>query len=441
MPEAKRIVEQIYMNQSIARDYLEDSGLSKRKALPQFKRDLLEYEAALARCLNGVEKCLGAETVDLEESLGRVLAEDQVSQVSIPPWPRSMMDGYAVKAADVRDASHEQPVLLDMIDDVPAGHVSWKTVAPGQAIRIMTGACVPSGADAVIKLEQTRALIGNKVEVVEPVGENLYIIPPGQDMAPGAAAARSGSAVTPALMGVLAGCGIRQVRVSRKPWVAIIPTGSELIRPGQPPEAGKIYDINSHALYGLCLFSGAQPVNVGVVKDKASDLLEALQNNLDKDIILLTGGVSVGDYDIVHETLVQAGVREIFWRVKVQPGKPLFFGACGKTLVFGLPGNPVSSTVNFYLFVRPVLDKLSGKSRWGLETATAQVSNSRILIPGRRKFLRGKIRPENGCTYVEVLSEQRSGVFSPMLQADVLIEVPGQVKRLARGDMVKIRLL
>lgn len=429
------------MNQSIAYDQVVCPELTKRKTRPEFKRNLLEYHVALTRCLAEVEECLATEEVDLDHSLDRVIREDQVSRVHIPPWSRSMMDGYAVKTADVRWASPQEPIVLDKIDEVPAGSLSRKTVGPGQAIRIMTGACVPEGADAVIKLEQTRTLDHEKIEVFEPVGENPYIIPEGQDMSPGSLAANAGRSVTPSLMGVLAGCGINRIRVSKKPKVAIIPTGSELTRPGQPLKPGHIYDINSHALYGLCLTSGANPVNVGIIKDKADDLLAAITTNLDKDIILLSGGVSVGDYDIVHETLVQAGVQEIFWRVKVKPGKPLFFGKRGKTLVFGLPGNPVSSVVNFHLFVRPVIDKLLGRPRWGHETTTAKVSNNRILKPGRRKFLRGRIRRENTCLNVEIISEQRSGMFSPMLNADVLIEVPGHVKLLKRGDKVRVHLL
>lgn len=429
------------MNPSIAHDYTENPDLFKRKTRPEFNRNLLDYHVALSRCLSEVDASLDTEEVDLLNSLGRVIREEQVSRVHIPPWRRSMMDGYAVITADVRWASQENPVVLRMIDEVPAGRVSSKTIEPGTAIRIMTGACAPEGADAVIKLEQTRTLDGNTIEVFEPVGENPYIIPQGQDMEPGSIAANAGFSVTPSLMGVLAGCGIHRIRVSRRPKVAIIPTGSELVPPGQPLTPGHIYDINSHALYGLCLASGADPVNVGIIKDKADDLFAAICSNLDKDVILLSGGVSVGDYDIVQETLVRAGVEEIFWRVRIKPGKPLFFGRRGKTLVFGLPGNPVSSVVNFHLFVRPVLDKLLGKKRWGHETASAKITNNRIVKPGRRKFLRGRIRRENTCLHVDVLSEQRSGMFSPMLHADALIEVPEHVKLLKRGDNVRIHLL
>jgi molybdopterin molybdotransferase len=351
-----------------------------------------------------------------------------------------MMDGYVVKADDVRRASPQTPVILSQIDDVPAGRMSSKQVGHGQTIRIMTGACVPGGADAVIKVETTHKN-DEQVEFFEGVGENPYIIAKGQDLSPGDTAARSGSVITPAMMGVLAACGTARVTVSRKPRIAIIPTGSELGQPGHPLRPDQIYDINSLALFGLCMAAGTTPVNAGIVQDRCGDLLAMLNRHQDKDILLLTGGVSVGDYDIVHETLVRAGVEEIFWRVKVQPGKPLFFGKRDKTLIFGLPGNPVSSFVNFHLFVRPVIDKMSGKRQWGCETTEARVLNNRILKPGRRKFLRGKTRRTNTRLEIEVLPEQRSGVFSPMMNTDALVEVPGDVHLLKSGEIVTVHLL
>lgn len=433
------------MSQSVIEKYPEAFDViyaepEKRSDGPEFSRPLLEYQEALSICLSSVETHLSTEEVAVENSLGRVLRHDHVCQVHVPPWNRAMMDGYAVKASDVCRASSQQPVTLAQIDDVPAGRMSSKKLGHGETIRIMTGASVPEGANAVIKVEVTHKS-GDHVEFFEPVGENPYIIPKGQDLAPGDIAGRSGSLITPAMMGVLAACGTCRITVSRKPEIAIIPTGSELARPGQAIRPDQIYDINSLSLFGLCLSAGTIPVNAGIVQDRSDDLLAKLNQHLDKDLILLTGGVSVGDYDIVHETLVKAGVEEIFWRVRVQPGKPLFFGKRGKTLVFGLPGNPVSSFVNFNLFVRPVIDRLLGKCEWGNEITTARVTNNRILKPGRRKFLRGKIRRANTCLEVEILPEQRSGVFSPMLNTDALIEVPGDVQLLKSGELVTVHLL
>jgi molybdopterin molybdotransferase len=405
-----------------------------------FNKGLLDYQDALDRCLSEVETCLPTEVLALEQSLGRVLRRDQICTVFVPPWPRAMMDGYAVKQSDLRGASSQHPVTLQQIDEVPAGRISSKKIQSGQTIRIMTGACVPEGADAVIRLEDTRK-IDDRVIFCEMTGDNPYILEKGRDLVPGDITAGSGSVVSPALMGVMAAGGNSHVMVCRKPAVAIIPTGSELVPPRQACAPGQVYDINSHALFGLCMEAGAAPIYAGIVKDRAADLLDTLNQYLDKDLILLSGGISKGDYDIVYETLVRAGVKEIFWRVKVQPGKPLFVGKRGKTLVFGLPGNPVSSFVNFHLFVRPVIAKMLGKAEWRNKTIAARLANDMILKPGRRKFLRGRIRQNNDRIEIEIIPEQRSGIFSPMLKADVLVEIPGNIKLLRSGDRVTAHLL
>jgi len=432
------------MTQPIIHESLAENNdvvLEKRKNLPEFDRKLLEYEDALALCLNAVQDPVGTEELTLENSLGRVLREDMISQVFVPPESRSMMDGYAVIRDDVKCATDDHPVTLTQIDNVPAGHVSMKRLGPGETIRIMTGAVMPQGANAVIRLECSRCLDGRQVIIMEPVGENPYVLLKGQDLVPGIVTAKSGTLITPAVMGVLASCGVSRVKVSRRPTMAVIATGNELVDPGQIPGAGQIYNINGYSLYGLSMAAGAKPVYGGIVRDKSDDLLHVLCSHMDKDIILLSGGVSVGDYDIVHETLVRAGVEEIFWRVKVKPGKPLFFGRKGKTLIFGLPGNPVSSMVNFYVFVRPVIDKLSGKQTYGLDTSKARIINNRIIQPGRRKFYRGRLSSRNSRLEVEIIPEQRSGVFSPMATANVLIEIPGHIKVLKTGDMVRVHHL
>lgn len=414
----------------------------KRKIPPVFERRLLDYEDALSLCLESVPKQNTAvETVALKNSLGRILRQDVESDIAIPPFSKSTMDGYAVKSEDVHPATRDNPVRLKVIDEIPAGSMSEKTVKTGQAARIMTGAPVPEGADAIITIENTLPADADTVLIYDSVGENHYIIHKGQDILPGQRIAESGVTVTALLMGVLASCGIAHVNVAARPKIGIISTGSELVSPGDAAGPGRIYDINGYSLYGLTTESGADTTFLGVVQDKSDDLLKTLNNARHFDILLLSGGVSVGDYDIVHETLQRAGVREIFWRVKVKPGKPLFFGKMDQTLIFGLPGNPVSSVNNFYLFVKPVIDKLSGKTRWGLKTGTATVQNSFILQPGRRKFLRGQIKTESGRETVWIIPEQRSGVFSPMARADVLVEIPEDRKIVREGDTAKIYYL
>jgi molybdopterin molybdotransferase len=414
----------------------------KRKIPPVFERRLLDYEDALSLCLESVPKQNTAvETVALKNSLGRILRQDVESDIAIPPFSKSTMDGYAVKSEDVHPATRDNPVRLKVIDEIPAGSMSEKTVKTGQAARIMTGAPVPEGADAIITIENTLPADADTVLIYDSVGENHYIIHKGQDILPGQRIAESGVTVTALLMGVLASCGIAHVNVAARPKIGIISTGSELVSPGDAAGPGRIYDINGYSLYGLTTESGADTTFLGVVQDKSDDLLKTLNNARHFGILLLSGGVSVGDYDIVHETLQRAGVREIFWRVKVKPGKPLFFGKMDQTLIFGLPGNPVSSVNNFYLFVKPVIDKMSGKNRWGLKTGTATVQNSIILQPGRRKFLRGQLKAENNQQAVWIIPEQRSGVFSPMAKADVLVEIPEDRKIIREGEVAKIYYL
>lgn len=417
-------------------------GTEKRKIPPAFDRRLINYEDALQLCLSNVaEESTPPEVVPLVHSMGRVLRQDIESDIAIPPFNKSTMDGYAVKSEDVLSAAREQPVRLQVIDEIPAGMVSHKIIKTGQASRIMTGAPVPEGADAIIKIEHTLTSDDGSVLIFDSVGENHYIIHKGQDILAGQRIAERGVTINALLMGVLASCGITAVNVACRPKIGIISTGSELVSPGNAAREGQIYDINGYSLYGLTTASGAETTFLGVVNDKSDDLLRTLHNARHFDILLLSGGVSVGDYDIVHETLQRAKVKEIFWRVKVKPGKPLFFGKMGHTLIFGLPGNPVSSVNNFYLFVKPVIDKMSGKDHWGLETGTAQVLNDMILQPGRRKFLRAQLQTENNQQKVKILPEQRSGVFSPMAKADVLIEVPEDRKIVTAGETVKIYYL
>lgn len=413
----------------------------KRTVVPAFDRRLLDYETALDTCLSAVTESLPEESVSLEMSLGRVLRRSVESAISVPPFDKSTMDGYAVKSADVAGASDMAPVTLEVIDEIPAGRVCRKVLRSGQTARIMTGAAVPQGADAVIKLENTAPAGPEQVHILSGVEENNYIIYKGQDLLPGSRVAEAGATVTPALLGLLANCGTPDVSVSRKPAIGIISTGSELMTPGTPLAEGRIYDVNSYLLYGLCTEAGGDVAMLGTVEDKSDALLALLNRHTDADILILSGGVSVGDYDIVHETLQRAGVEEIFWRVKVKPGKPLFFGRRGSTLVFGLPGNPISSANNFYLFVLPVIHKLLGRATWGLKTGNAKVCNSMIFRPGRRKFLRAQLRQDWEHRGVWIFPEQRSGVFGPMAEAEVLVEVSEAAKMVREGDLVKIYYL
>jgi molybdopterin molybdotransferase len=353
-----------------------------------------------------------------------------------------MMDGYAVKRDDVQHATDERPVRLRVIDEVPAGAVSDKTVKTGQAIRIMTGAPVPEGADAIIIIERTLPSDDGHILVTAPVGENNYIINKGQDLLPGDRVAAAGEPVNAVLMGVLASCGVAEVNVSRRLKIGIISTGSELVSPGTPARPGQIYDINGYSLYGLATEAGAEATFLGVVKDKSDDLLQVLKNARNFDILLLSGGVSVGDYDIVHETLQRADVQEIFWRVKVKPGKPLFFGKMGDTLIFGLPGNPVSCMLCLEEYVRPALRRMMGFSLLHRPVRVA------ALVEGfdkgeadrRTHFLRVVVQAEQDRLIANSTGAQGSGILSSMVRANALAVVPGTAGTVAPGGEVTVHM-
>ena len=416
-------------------------SLKKRQLLPDMNRGLIPLEDALKICLSEVHEPLLAESLPLMASLDRVLQEDIVSSHFIPPFNKSMMDGYAVKFDDIRNATMEKPARLKVIGDAPAGFCGIQFLNKGESVRIMTGAPVPEGADTVIALEDTVQVDDNEVAILGYFRENRFIIEKGKDTLPGEVVIKKGNKVTPAVMGMIANCGYAHVKVSKMPRIAILSTGSELVSPGEQLSNGQIFDINGYSLYGYAKAFGADVSYLGIAKDTCEDVIRFIQSCHQWDILILSGGISVGDYDVVHEAFQKIGVEEIFWRVKIKPGKPLFFGKKESSLIFGLPGNPVSALTNFLLFILPVMDKMTGKSELGLRKGYARVLNDFLLKPGRRKILRGKFSLNEGEDGVYLLSEQKSGIYRPLVESDVLIEVHDDVKYVKAGEMVKIYYL
>lgn len=407
---------------------------AKREILPDINRRLLSFEEALGICLNETSPPLDCKIVPLLESWGRVLKEDISSKYYSPPFDKSMMDGYAVKQKDVVTATAEKPVKLNVIGETPAGSTESLKISDGEAVRIMTGAPMPKGADSVIKIEDTGVTEKDRVEILNGVAGNNFVLKKGRDFIPHQKIMKSGLVIDHSAMGMIANCGVSHVKVNRKPRIGIISTGNELAAPGESPGRGTIFDVNGYALCGLSKTYGAEPSYLGIARDNCMAVINTIHASDNWDILILSGGVSVGDYDVVYEALKKASVEEIFWRVKIKPGKPLFFGKKGKTLVFGLPGNPVSAITNFLMFIVPVIDKLSGKTKWGLTKSHGTVLNNCLLKPGRRKFLRGKLDISKSYQGVWIHSEQRSGVIRPLLETDVLMEIPDDVKYLKEGD-------
>jgi molybdopterin molybdotransferase len=401
---------------------------------------MIEYTDARARVL-AAAKGLPAGSVPLPQSLGRTLARDIKAAESIPPFTKATMDGYAVRSADTRRSATAAAgaVELDVLEDLPAGRLSRKTVGPGQAVRIMTGAPLPAGADAVVMVEDTEKT-GGRVTVRRQVrpGDNIGLA--GEDLKKGEIALERGALIGPAEIGMLAAAGRHRVPVTRRPRLAVIATGDEIVEPGERKRRGQIRNANGPALTALALAAGADAVYLGIARDKNSSLAAKLAKARAADILVLSGGVSVGDYDLVKAELEAAGVKPVFWRVRIKPGKPVFFGVRGRQLVFGLPGNPTSAMVTFHLFVRPAIDRLLGRAVPGPEPATAVLAETVTVKPGRTQFLRGRFVGRGPVLTVAPYEDQRSGVLRSMVRGRVLIVVPADAARIEAGREVEILL-
>ncbi len=380
---------------------------------------------------------LGTEEIAVLKSLGRVLREDIKSPLAIPPFNKSAMDGYAVRSADVRSASSGNPVELKVLEDVPAGRVGRYRVTKGTATRIMTGAPLPSGADAVVMVEDTEKG-RDGVLIMKEVSKGRNVAPAGEDVRKGQRVLKAGRVIGSAEMGMIASTGRDRVRVGIRPRVAVLSTGSEVRAPGSERKPGQIYDANGYSLTGQAVERGADARFLGIAPDRRGALEKKIERAGEFNVLILSGGVSVGDYDLVQDILLEMGVKRIFWKVRMKPGKPVFAGLQNDRFIMGLPGNPVSCMVTFELFVRPILDVMLGKSEVGPRRGRARLMEEVRLKPERRKFLRGRLHEEDGCLYVQLFKAQESGILRSMVESDVLVDVPDQVTRLRKGSMVDL---
>ena len=385
---------------------------------------------------------LGVERVPLLEALGRLLAADVHATYDSPPLDNSAMDGYAVRHEDVKKASAEAPAVLEVIEDIPAGRIGSRTVAPGQASRIMTGAPIPAGADTVIRVEDTRAG-GDRVEILEGDEPAANIRRRGEDMKLGEKLIAAGTELGPGELGVLATVQRTFVPVHRRPRLAILSTGDELVEIDEPLEPGKIVNSNTATLAAMARAHGAEPVMLPVAPDDENRIREAVETALGSDFILSSGGVSVGEYDFVKKVLTDMGAEEILWRVAMKPGKPLYFCLLKGKPYFGLPGNPVSGCMSFLQFVRPAVRKASGypPEQQLLPTATARMENAEENDGDRRQYLRAQLRWENGRLGARTGHRgQGSHILTSMLGANgVVVLEPGQ--RVGAGDEVTVQVI
>jgi molybdopterin molybdotransferase len=408
---------------------------------------LHSVDEAISRILTDIHR-LPAEEVDLIASLGRGLAEDVHAPVSLPPFANSSMDGYAVRAADVARAAQSAPVPLNVVMDIPAGTAPQRAIGAGEAARIMTGAPMPEGADAVVPVEQTDqswrggtdAPPSASVSIFSPVRSGDYVRQIGDDMKAGEVVLRAGTVIRAQELGVLAGIGCARVSVVRQPRVAILSTGDELVDVHEPLTPGKIRDMNSYTLYGLVLAYGAIPIRVPTARDTLDDVRRRFQEALDQqpDLIISSAGVSVGAFDVVRTVLDELGKVNL-WRVNLRPGKPLAYGHLRGVPFFGLPGNPVSAMVTYDVFVRPVLLKMTGRPD-AVPTVQAVLGEA-LHSDGRRSYVRVKLTHENGQYVARTTGTQSSSALLSMVQADGLLIIPEGTKEAAAGQPFAVRLL
>ena len=380
--------------------------------------DLLSIAEAQQLVLERTEP-LPAENVPLEGAARRVLAEPARAEIDLPPFPSSAMDGYAVRG-------DETPGRLRIEARIAAGNPATAALESGQAMGIATGGVVPDGADAVIPIEYVVER-GNEIEIGSAVERGDNVRPRGGDVRAGEVVVEAGSVLTPARLGALAAAGIQQVRCARRPRAAVLPTGTELRRPGEPLAAGEIYEANGLILSAQLEAAGAVVELMPAVGDDEAAHRGALEHALDADVVVTSGGVSVGPHDLVRRVEAELGVEEVFWRVSVKPGKPIAFGVRERTLVFGLPGNPVSALVGFMLFVEPAIRALQGVPDPLPRFDRGRLVAARRRNPERDELVRARLRRSEDGPLLEPLSGQESHMIARSAGADALVFVP-------RGD-------
>jgi molybdopterin molybdotransferase len=388
------------------------------------------------------------ETVALSQAAGRVLAENVIARYDLPPFSNSSMDGFAVRASDVANARPDQPVTLSVSDDIPAGQLSSSGLQPGQATRIMTGAPLPPGAEAVVPVEDTDFGVRppglaapERVRIYRAARPGEYVRPQGQDVRAGEIVLSAQTYLRAQEIGFLAMLGQAWVKVYRRPRVALISTGDELVPIGEPLEPGKIHDSNTYILAGLVQKYGGEPLNLGIAVDREDSIRTKLQQAClaEVDLILSSAGVSVGAFDFVRQVVVENGELS-FWRVNMRPGKPLAFGQYQNRSFIGLPGNPVSSFVTFEVFVRPALLKMGGYSEWGRSSRTVRLLEA-VESDGRESYLRAIVLNDDGIWKARLTGHQGSGNLRSLVQANALLIVPFGVKSLPAGAELEAWML
>jgi molybdopterin molybdotransferase len=415
---------------------------------------MISVEEARDRILAFFQR-LPVERKPLLEALGQVLAEDIVAPFDIPPLDNTSMDGYAVRAADTTGATEASPRTLRVIADLAAGYLLDTPVDAGEAVRIMTGAPIPPGADAVVPFEETdeplrdvgqAAKKSDTVDIFKGAGTGANVRSRGEDVTRGQTVIAAGRLLRASEIGVLASIGLTDAPVYRRPVVAILSTGDEITEPGQPLQPGRIYDANAHSIAALVTSYGGVPRLLGIARDTVADLTAKIHEGLDADMLVTSAGVSRGDFDVVKDVLAREGAID-FWTVRMRPGKPLAFGAFhapgGRNVPhLGLPGNPVSSMVSFELFGRPAIFTMLGRSDWERPTLRA-ITRDRVINTDSRRFYGRCIvtKGDDGRYYASLTGPQGSGILTSMSAANALTIIPETQPSAEPGDEIDVMLL
>lgn len=368
---------------------------------------------------------MGSERVNLKESFGRVLFGDLAAQENIPPFARSPYDGYAFRAQDTEQASLKNPVILSIIDEVPAGYTSAYTVESGTAVKILTGAPIPEGADAVIKFEET-VILENQIKITAAYQPGENIVPAGEDVKRGTQIASQGTAITSPIMGLIAAIGQEDIAVYKIPKIAIISTGDELVDISEPLIPGKIRNTNCYTLFGYIQSIGAVPLIIGTAKDRKEEIAALIERGLDQaDMVLTTGGVSVGDYDMVSRAMEYLGANLLYKKIEIKPGSATAAAVKDGKLILGLSGNPSAALTNFHLVAVPFIKKMAGRTNYLNEKIEVTLKKDFKKESPRRRFLRGRLVFEEGISMMEPTGGQGNGILSSMIGCNILTEVPG----------------
>ena len=401
---------------------------------------MIDMQEAIDRVLSSTST-IDSTRVPLMDALGYTLSKDITSDINMPPFEKATMDGYAVVGTDVAGASAKTPVTLDVIEEVQAGVLPQKTVSSGKATQIMTGAPVPAGADTVVMVEETERVDG-VVRILAPVDPGTNRVPLGEDVREGQVVLKAGAVLRPPEIGILGAVGVDSVPVYRRPVVGVVATGDEIVEPRVKPEPGQIRNSNGYSMATQVMRAGGTARYLGIAADDVENLRRVMTEGIETcDVLLLSGGVSAGVYDLVQGVMKELGVEVRFDRIRMKPGKPLTFGVRGEKLVFGLPGNPVSSVVGLELLVRPALKKMQAVADVHRPRVRARIDAAFRQSPGREQYVPAASRFEDGVWRTRWVGHHGSADLFSMWEANSLFVVDAEATGVEAGDEVEVVIL